>query len=290
MRYRYEFSRHFIKRDGKYTKCNINKYYDLTEYLNENQIVYKIYYETDDEINIRFSVYNDHSKLNEIIDLMEKYHYCDPRIYVEFIKKEIENSNYLWIWPEASVMDYNDESSKLFISECECGIDKKINRDVIWRKTRKTTSKTSILTDYAFTQLIVESRILKLVQDNDLKGIYFEEIKLGKKSKSDSLFYAISNNVINRNDICTGFNIREKELRCSICGEEKIMMETTSYQLNVKSDCFINKEDFYMTDSIFTADSFSVCRPLYIISKRFYKLLKEKGLDGKIKVSPVIEI
>ena len=125
-------------------------------------------------------------------------------------------------------------------------------------------------------------RIKKLSEEANLNGMNFGNI-LSKKGESvANLFLLDSPCKLPLEAVAPGHG--ETPYKCACCG--RVALEfTNSYTLHLKAASIPDGTDFCMTDS-FWGEGFSF--PFYIISQRFYRLLKENKLTGGIRLSPVI--
>lgn len=99
---------------------------------------------------------------------------------------------------------------------------------------------------------------------------------------SENTYHLKSTNIIVKEKILRDKG--EKSNFCKFCGREQFMINSI-YQVHLKGAPDDYTEDMYMTEAVFGAGK---DYPLYIISQRFYRLLKKHKLDGKLIISPVV--
>ena len=85
---------------------------------------------------------------------------------------------------------------------------------------------------------------------------------------------------------CIGIGFGEKIETCPKCGKEQYAIDN-AYQLHLDFSKIKEQGDLYMTERIF---GYGIAYSLYLISQRFYRLLKEENLAGGITFSPVVDI
>ena len=119
---------------------------------------------------------------------------------------------------------------------------------------------------------------------NELIGVQFKNVMLRKGMYSEKLFQLSSDKVLGKE--CIGIGFGEKILTCPKCGKEQYCIED-AYQLHLDFSRLREISDLYVTESVFGE---GIARPLYIISQRFYQLLKEANLASRITFSPVVDI
>ena len=82
------------------------------------------------------------------------------------------------------------------------------------------------------------------------------------------------------------FGHNEKLRHCPVCGKEQFFIDD-AYQLHL---CFSDLDvlsDLYKTERIFGD---RIPYPVYIISQRFYQLLKSNKLASNVTFVPVVDI
>ena len=141
---------------------------------------------------------------------------------------------------------------------------------------------TSIST--GFGELFTDSRVVNLAKEAGLTGIQFHNVFLKNRKISEKIFQATSENVLGNELIGKGYG--ERKIVCSMCGKVQYYVDN-AYQLHLDFDSIPVKSDFYMTERLFGEGQ---AYPLYLISQKFYRLLKENNLTGNLTIAPVADI
>lgn len=130
--------------------------------------------------------------------------------------------------------------------------------------------------------LFADARVRELVQKEDLKGILFQDILLKNRTISKRVFQMEAEHKILHDDISWGWG--EHESVCSMCGKKQYAFDST-YQLHLWDDDVYRELDFFSTERIWGE---GMPQPIYIISQRFYQLLKQNKYTSRLGFTPVI--
>ena len=114
-----------------------------------------------------------------------------------------------------------------------------------------------------------------------MRGLDFEKVYRKKGVYSDNTFHLKSTNIIPKESICKGEGLESSF--CKFCGREQYIMKDP-YQLRLKGTPDDYADDMYMTDRFWGP---GIDSSKYMISQRFYRLLVENKLNGKLVVEPV---
>lgn len=147
------------------------------------------------------------------------------------------------------------------------------------------TTQTAFWTeDTGLAERFADYRVYNLVKENFLNGIEFKKVMDKKGVYSETLYQMTSTNILGSECIGKGYG-EEKEI-CHICGREQYCIDN-AYQLHLDFSKIDLQSDLYMTERIFGP---GISYPLYIISQRFYQLLKQNKLAGGVTFEAVAEI
>ena len=277
MRYRYHYAERYYEKFNK----------GLLEFLKENHI--KVSPDKDEMEGelITFSIWSsspNHAKIiNELKEMRIEY-MC---VYAEYTKKELQNAEFLMMHPKRQFMDIIN-CEEAYIYSCEegnrVGHEEQVGMFAIRKEPASKTKTAFWAEDTGFAEVFTDYRVREMVETNGLSGIEFKNVMNKKGVVSENIFQMISGNVIDRSWIGMGHG--EKKKTCYICRKEQFVFDDT-YQLHLDFSKMDLSQDLYMTERIFGG---GIPRPLYIISKRFYRLLRENKLDGGLNLSPVVPI
>ena len=217
--------------------------------------------------------------------------YAEPlAIWTKYSSKELETSQWLSLLPHRTCVDIlnYDEAMLYYCTKTKYAtgwnhIHNQEQIDLFRIRTLPKRTKAAFYTgDSGFEILFCDDRVYDLVQESGLKGVCFKTV-LSKTGKvHDRFFQVTSNEVIKREQIVLGRGERFSE--CPYCGSRQIIEDNRSL-LIIRKEAIDNQRDFYMTESIFGE---GVAHPLYLLSNRFYKLLKENKLLFSSTVKPVV--
>ena len=265
----------------------------LKDVLEKYQIHYQIIEETRITPSfIRFSIFSASNNATEIVKEIATISRWEPIIYAEYTASEIANAELLWILPIKQCVDILN-TEEAYISTCEhtdfVGMRRanhRQQRDLFMVGKEPTVGKRTAFwaNDTGFQAVFTDYRVCELVKENSLSGIEFKNVRLKNGTYSSKLFQLTAKQVIDRKFIGTGYG--EKILRCKYCGKEQYSINP-SYQLHLDFSQIDPQCDMYMTECMFGD---GIAEPLYLISQRFYQLLKQAKLSGGLNVFPVASI
>lgn len=276
---------------------------DFLLMLEEEQIRYKTL-ETDGRItDVFFTVYSDSLDFPPIIG--EKINnfpwgkYCrswwkktEPHISLEFSKKDLENAKYLEIRSSRpgfriinpkEIFEYSCFSPNAFDIMLPWH-EKQIGPLIISKEPAALKPQTAIF-DTDGSELLADIRIRDLAKENDLKGICFEPVKLKNGEYSKKIYQITSEHTLDRS--CLELGHGEKKFVCPVCGKENFFIADIM-QVHLKLAQIESKCDFYVTESMFGEGRMP--GPRYIISQKFYQLLKLNKLAGGLCFRPIIDV
>lgn len=275
----------------QYYFCELYKV-KIEKYLKEKNIRYQKYECDVTGDRLVFSVWSNNKNYKTILNELEKLNVRDPLVFVTYTPTEINNANLLVMTPKKQAIDIiNNEEAYKFSCEwiSSVGIEKAHHMEQIGtfviRKEPSTKKSTAFWSeDTGFAELFTDKRVYELVKEHSLQGIRFENVMNKKGIYSENIFQIKSPNIITRDLIEMGHGER-KEI-CHICGKEQFFINNI-YQLHLDFSKLEVQSDLYMTERMWGE---GIAYPLYIISQRFYRLLKQNKLAGGITVSPVVEV
>lgn len=273
MIYRYSF--HGLKND------------DLICWLEGNDIPY-----TFRETFVCFEIKSTNSKADVLLKQLCTMRIIGPCVTAEFTPTELANAKYLMISPTKQCVDIinaQETYSKSCTWSTSMGYKKVGHMEQIghFKIAKEPSSKTSTAfwhEDTGFAEIFTDRRVYSLAKQNDLEGIVFNPVYLKKGSCSENIFQMTSDCKIAKD--CIEFGHGERRLTCHLCGKEQFFINS-AYQLHLYMDKLEPNKDLYVTERIFGE---GIPYPVYIISQRFYQLLKANKLTGRLDLLPVVEV
>ena len=263
----------------------------LVQYLEKNNVKYKIVGEHTILPMITFDICDTFVDTKRCLKELEEMKVKLPIVYVEYSKSEIENAELLVLSTQKQCINILNEQEAYDYS-CKWvnafGISKVNHKEqknlFKIRKEPACNSRTAFWSeDTGKAEVFVDFRVHKLIEDNCLKGISLKNVILPSGEYSENLYQLTAENTLNRNQISMGYGER-KEI-CSLCKKEQFFIDNV-YQLHLDFSK-IEKKDFYVTERMWGE---GIAYPIYIVSQKFYQLLKENKLSGNLKFSPIVDV
>lgn len=279
MRYRYYFADRYNQR--------------LVDFLEKNNIDHKIKtYEKLDSSWIYFNIYSTTKNVEKYLQELKEIFWGDPLVFVEYTAEELANAKLLVMRPHLQSVDICNEE-EAYIYRCTWKnrwgemLYKHEEQVGVLRVKKEPSMKTKTAfwcESTGFAEVFTDFRVSKLIQDNSLSGIELKQVKMTKDKYSEKLYQITSPNIISKDCIELGHG--EEVEKCKICGKEQYFIDDI-YQLHLEFSKIEGESDLNITERIWGQ---GIAYPLYIISQRFYQLLKQNKLDGKISFSPIIDV
>ncbi len=267
----------------KYIKYYCTTYYpELASVLEERGIPFELTPKCPPHKLISFYCpYN--LKLDE--NCMKWITYRKPLIFVEYTEEECNAAKLLMVLPKYNRVElYRPaESIEYPCSDNRCGIYLHQTKPFVLRKEPKWGKSAFLARNTGYGQLFVDNRVKELVENQNIDGAVILPLLKRDGTESDNTFQLTSRNIIERKSIV----IRKEDIvrRCPVCRQEKIIMNA-SYHMYLDYSNFDASKDFYSTDAVFGEGE---AMPNYLISQRFYQLLKANGLFRDMTVMPVFD-
>lgn len=237
---------------------------------------------------LSFSVYEG-TREHEIIECCVQHNALNPLRFAEYSEDEINDSALLVMRPKKQCIHPINED-KVFEFTCPYqnrhGVQKYRHRRqcglfMIAKEPKLHRNTAFFSIDSGFSELFVDHRVKEMAQAFGLKGIAFSPVLLKNGLPSDTLYQITSEHVINIKEINMGGG--ERQVKCPYCGRVQMIIDP-SYQLQLKWNLDEHEQDFYMTESIFGEGQ---AEPMFLISHRFYEIVKQKQLAKNLHIEPV---
>lgn len=261
---------------------------ELVDYLNSEKIPCKLDLSYPNDPKVVFRLWSTGAGTERQLRELEKIGVRWPIISVTYTKRELENAELLKLRPRKQwVSVTNEEVSSRYT--CPIGRDKFMHEEQIGpyciSKEPKSSGRTAFwCEDTGWADVFTDFRVKKLAEDHGLVGVEFLDVLLRENRVSQNIFQLRSSARIPRDAICLGYG--EQPISCPVCGREQYGTHDI-YQLHLDFARFPAGNDLYMTESMW---GYGFAYPMYVISQRFYRLLRENKLDGYLNLLPVIAV
>ena len=265
----------------------------LISLLNANNIRYKLSGPLgecfSDGVPIPVVVTFEFNKYLPIIDEIAAEFRYKPQVNVVYAAAEINHAALLWMTPKRQSVDLL-KTELSFSSLCSwkdaCGMRRTHHKEQVGPltigKEPSVTAKTAFwASSTGFSEIFTDKRVRELAMEQDLKGVEFVNTMLRNGTFSENIFQLTAQKRIRTEDIVLGHG--EKEIVCPMCGKKQYAFDNT-YQLHLSLREEELTTDIMTTDRIFGD---GIARPLYLISQRFYQLLKQNHLTANVTFEPV---
>lgn len=265
---------------------------EMIDFLNRNEIPYKVSEESSIVPTfLTFTLWsNQENTAAFLVELTAMS--VSPLIFHEYTESDRKKAEYLWLWPQKQKMEIIG-SEDAFRYECEyrsvigkkCyGHELQIGPVTIRKEPSEKGKATFWTEDTGFSMLFADQKIKTAAEAADIKGIHFMDVKLKSGKNSERIVQLNSDNIIPAEAIEKGHG--ERVHKCPVCGREKYDINSGEYCLHIDISKIPQGVDFCKTEDIYGGYS---PFPLYIVSQRFYRLLKNADLTAGAKFSPVVK-
>lgn len=277
----------------RYYYCDFHQCPELIDFLKKNGIQYR-------ESNagahrkplVIFNIWSNKDNAEYCVEELKKMNRF-PLVFTEYSESDRMKAELLWLWPQrqkidvingAESFDFSCQYTSMMGQICYKHEEQK---DIIAIAKEPSTKSTNAFwtVSTGFSEVFVDQHVYKAVKASSLVGVDFQNVRLRNGKYSENIFQMTSQNVISRECVGTGYG--EIVEKCCVCGKEQYSINSGEYQLHLDFAKIKMKSDLYVTERIFGA---GIAEPLYVISQRFYRLLKENGLTGGAKFSPIVDI
>lgn len=274
MRYEYSFS-------AWYTDS-------LEEYLQRNDIKYKKEKWIPRDL-LEFTIWSTDDNYLAILNDLRDRKVNVRHVSLDYSAADIRNAELLYLRVYKPVIEIvNGEEAYEYSCRWVSSMGvKKVNHKrqigtfAIRKEPSSRTSTAFWREDTGGSSTFTDRRVYELAKAYSLQGIQFEKVMNKKGEFSENIFQIKSPNIITRDCIPLGHG--ERIDVCDICGREALVVDDT-YQMHLDFSKLKASSDMYMTERIWGP---GIEGSRYIISQRFYQLLKQNKLTGGIKVEPV---
>lgn len=275
----------------KYYFCDLNRT-ELVNWLDKNLINYNSAGGGVVPQLVYFSIFSSAPNCKELLIELGNLNVKKPVITVEYTSSELSSANWLVIRPKKQCIDIIN-SRDAYVYSCRWTTSSGVRKakheaqQGLFAIAREPSAKTSTAfwaPDTGFAEIFTDQRIVDLSKEHNLVGFDFKNVLLKNGNISQYLYQMTSPYVLNKDCIALGYG--EEKLACPMCGKEQYYINDT-YQLHLNMHRDFTQSDLFVTERIFGEGR---AYPLYIISQRFYQLIKKHKLTGNLMISPVVDI
>lgn len=267
---------------------------DVCNYLERHNVPYKILGgEYGIPQLIKFSIWNTRKDCDVLLEELHKIAHLKPRVFAHYSEKDLSNSRLLEIRLKSIKMciENVDES---FRYDCSYSYtadgfefhkahhEEQIGTIMIAKEPAVTTKTVFWGPDDGGTIIFADKKVVDLVQQENVNGVLFHNVLLKNKKPSARICQMLADHIIQHKDIVWGRG--EEEQICSMCGKKQYTLPD-AYQLHLHDDSVYREKDFFSTERIFGD---GIAQPIYIISQRFYQLLKQNKYTAQVDFVPVV--
>ena len=265
----------------------------IIEWLEANKIDYYLDGGGIVRVFVNFTLWSSDPYIDKYLEELAEINVAHPSISSECTNAELLRANYLMICPKKQwISIVNQEDAYRYTCQWTTQV-------VGWRKAnheeqidcfqiaKEPSIKTSTAfwhEDTGFAELFTDKRVHDLVIKSNISGVMFKSVYLKNGDCSKNIFQMSAANLIKSEQIQLGHG--EKVQHCQFCGKEQYFIRS-NYQLHLYIEELPSNQDFFATDRIWGEGR---AYPVYVISQRFYRLLKEHKLAGNIFFVPVVEV
>lgn len=242
---------------------------------------------------IYFTVWSTTKDCDVLLEELHKMALLKPSACAYYAEKDLAAATLLEIRPKSIKMCINNEDES-FRYDCKWSymadrfeIHKANHKEQIGviMIAKEPPAKTKTVfwgPDDGGRIIFADKKVFDLAQKENLTGILFQDVLLKNRKPSERVFQMLAEHIIRRGDIATGKG--EKEETCQMCGKKQYVLSNI-YQLHLHDSPVYRENDFFATERIFGE---GIAQPIYIISQRFYQLLKQNKYTAQVDFVPVI--
>jgi len=214
-------------------------------------------------------------------------------IGIRYSNKELEQAPFLWFQPFCPAVEVDTASS--FEELCryqvtwdrfqldKCHHLRQVN-PIQLKKEPKWKKKTAFYAmDTGHGCIFCDKRVTELITTHRLQGFDVRPTYRKDGQPSEHTVQLMSTNRLTFGDIALGHG--ETVKTCPLCGKPQIAYDG-AYRLHIQTPLEAMTEDFYMTEDLFGE---GIPYAMYMISQRFYQLLKQEQLLGSVNIAPVFQ-
>lgn len=216
--------------------------------------------------------------------------YAKPfAVWSNYTKKEIESAAWMLFRPHRHCIDITNFEDAYFYycpRPAYTGGSAHIHdqeqvADLRIAQIPPRTKTVFYASDTGYGEIFSDERIFDFVRQHEISGVSFRPVFTKTGKPRENFYQILSENVITRDQIARGFG--EGYSECPYCYQKQIVLDD-EHMLHLKMSETDLHGDFWMTESIFGE---GVAHPCFLISQRFYRLLKENRMLGSVRTEPV---
>ena len=274
-------------------QCSTFYKVELENWLKNHDLKYEVIGGEFTNKCLYFSIWSSRKDCTLLLDELHRMAYIKPSACVHYSDKDLSSAKLLTIRPKAVTMCIENEAESFRYDCCwsymadrfeihKANHEEQTGIIMIKKEPSMTAKPVFWGPDDGRTIIFADRKVRNLVEMENVNGISFQNVLLKNNDLSKRIFQLKANQKICCEDIVWGKGVRE--IVCKMCGKKQFMLPST-YQLHIHDANIYHEIDFFTTESIFGE---GIPQPIYIISQRFYQLLKQYKFTSRVDFTPVI--
>lgn len=262
---------------------------DVLDFLIKNSIKYD---ELEELQIIVFEAFEDNEKWDEIKEIMAKYN-IESLCEALYSKEEYEKASWfrtrsMWRWeypqPEEGY-EYSTYDASHFCEECGYGLIQKGIFKV--KKPPKWGNRNFLMLNWVEDELFINDKVESVLISKIIKEFKIQNVnKINTDEPIKNMKQIFVNDILQPGLVNKNNTIR-RESKCLKCGCVKRI--TTGRGIIFNKEIFSEIEDDIIKSYEVFGDGL-MCARMIFVSKRFYNIIKEHGLDKALIFEPIMLI
>ena len=266
---------------------------DLCRYLNQHDIAYETLGDPNDRSALMFfSVWSTRKDCDCILKDIYTLTLEKPWIYAHYSDKDLSSAELLTMRPKSTKMciENIDESFRYSCRwsyladrfEMHKANHKEQIGPIMIKKEPSASTRTAFWgPDDGGTIIFADKKVERLIHKEKLEGIFFKDVLLKNRTPSNRVIQMLAEHTVHHSDIVWGRG--EKVIVCEMCGKKQYSLPD-AYELHLYDSSIYREKDFFSTERIWGD---GIAQPIYIVSQKFYQLLKGNKLTAQVEFTPV---
>ena len=210
-------------------------------------------------------------------------------VWSKYDQKEYESAAWILFRPHRHCIDVTNDEDAWFHVCARPGYtggnahihDQEQIADLRIEKIPPRTKTVFYARDTGYGAIFADERVYNFAQEHGISGMNFRKVWTRTGKPRENFYQITSDNIITRDQIARGFG--EDYSECPYCYKKQIVLDG-EHMLHLKMSENELQGDFWMTESIFGE---GIAHPCFLISQRFYRLLKENKMLNSVTLEPV---
>ncbi|QAA33767.1 hypothetical protein [Clostridium manihotivorum] len=224
-------------------------------------------------------VYTESQAYKEVIEYLDNNCiYYSEIISVEYSKKDLDNADYLQLWPKFESLNPYEGEWNMYFDEYapSCGFYTKQHSNLMIRK--KEIVNKDIIRSYE-GEILVSTKLKNIMEDENLSGVMFRPVFTKQEAEPVAYQLVIENKLSNihpSTQLTDAIKYKQNEFQSYTVDDDSILY----YSKNT----FLRGKDFNTTLEYFGDGVYP--RPFVIVSQRVRELLLKNKIKG-LKFFPI---